>query len=247
LAKLGGSEERRPLLLASLSWPDVAEYLTHDQRLIVPVGSCEQHGRHLPLGTDSIIAERLAHDLSAEFGVLAAPTLAYGVNADTELDYAGTGSLRRKTLHRALNDLLAAWEGHGFDEFILITANFHDPHLDALTTVVTEHARVRVIDLQSVRIGQFLRKQRGPEHAGEAETSVMLYLAPELVCQDDVEDFALDPKQLRRYLRGRMPRPPTGCTGTIGHPSAASAEKGEQIYHYVLDKIRTKIFIEADS
>ncbi len=237
----------RPYLLADLSWSEVAERLEQDNRLIVPVGSCEQHGRHLPLGTDSLMAERLAFDLSAEFGVLVAPTLNYGVNVDTEQDYAGTGSLRRKTLHRVLNDLLATWEGHGFDEFILISANFHDPNLDALTSVVTEHARVRVVDLQSVRIGQFLERQRGPEHAGEAETSVMLYLAPDLVREGEIEDFHLDPKQFRRYLRGRMPRPPSGCTGAIGHPSAASAEKGEQIYHYVLDKIRTKIFLEIEA
>ncbi len=240
------SESKRPLLLAELSWPEVAEYLERDRRLIIPIGTCEQHGRHLPLGTDSLIAERLAHDLSAEFGVLVAPTVAYGVNVATEQAYAGTASIRRKTLHRTLNDLLAAWEGHGFDEFVLITAHFHDPHLDAVTTVVTEHARARVIDIQSVKISQFLEKQTQAEHAGEAETSLMLFLAPDLVRNDDIHDYLLDAKQLRRYLRGRMPRPPAGCEGAIGHPSAATAEKGEKIYQHILDKIRVKIFLEDE-
>jgi creatinine amidohydrolase len=240
------ADKPRPLLMEGMTWPEVAEYLERDQRLIIPIGTCEQHGRHLPLGTDSLMAEELAHDLSAEFGVLVAPTLSYGVNVETEQDYAGTGSLRRKTLHRVLNDLLAAWERHGFEEFILITANFHDPHLDAVTTVVTEQARVRVVDLQSVRIGQFLEKQTGPEHAGEAETSVVLYLAPELVRKDEVKDYPLAPAEVKRYLRGRMPRPPAGCEGAIGHPSAASAEKGEKIYQHVLDKLRTKLFLEAE-
>lgn len=234
----------RPVLLAEMTWPEVAEYLERDQRLIIPIGACEQHGRHLPLGTDSLMAERLAHDLSAEFGVAVAPTLAYGVNVDTEQEYAGTGSLRRKTLHRVLNDLVAAWEGHGFDEFILITANFHDPHLDALTTVVTEHARARVVDLQSVNIGQFLEKQRQPEHAGEADTSVMMYLAPQQVREREIKDYPLAPEELKRYLRGRMPRPPAGCEGAIGHPSAATPEKGEKIYHHVLDKLRSNLFLE---
>jgi creatinine amidohydrolase len=227
-----------------MTWPEVAGYLERDKRLIIPIGTCEQHGRHLPLGTDSILAERLSHDLSAEFGVAVAPTLNYGVNVNTEQAYAGTASFRRKTLHRALNDVLADWEGHGFEEFILITAHFHDPHLDAVTTVVTEHARVRVVDLQSVRIRQFLEKQDRPEHAGEVETSVMLYIAPELVLQDEIHDYPLDEKQVRRYLRGRMPKPPPGCEGAIGHPSAATAQKGKEIYQYVLEKIRTKIFVE---
>ncbi len=236
----------QPLLLEEMSWPEVAEHLERDRRLIIPIGTCEQHGRHLPLGTDSLVAERLAHDLSAEFGVLVAPTVAYGVNVDTEQAYAGTASFRRKTLHRALNDVLADWEGHGFEEFILITAHFHDPHLDAVTTVVTEHARVRVVDLQSVRIAEFLEVQRDPEHAGEADTAVMMYLFPDLVGGDEIRDYPLDPNQMRRYLRGRMPKPPPGCEGAIGHPSAATAEKGENIYKHVLDKVRTKIFLELE-
>ncbi len=229
-----------------MSWPEVARYLERDRRLILPIGTCEQHGRHLPLSTDSLIAERIAHELSAEFSVLVAPTVAYGVNVDTEQEYAGTGSLRRKTLHRALNDLLAAWEGHGFEEFILITTHFHDPHLDAVTTVVTEHARARVVDVHSVDISPFLERESGPEHAGEAETSLMLYLAPELVRRDEIRDYPLDPKQVRRYLRGRMPRPPAGCEGAIGYPSAATAGKGEKIYRYILERIRARLFTETE-
>jgi creatinine amidohydrolase len=229
-----------------MSWAEVAEYLERDGRLIVPVGTCEQHGRHLPLNTDSLVAERIAYDLSAEFGVLIAPTLAYGVNVDTEEAYSGTASLRRKTLHRVLNDLLAAWEGHGFEEFVLITAHFHDPHLEAVTTVVTERARVRIVDVHSVDISGFLDRQTEPEHAGEAETSVMLFLRPELVRMDQIRDYPLDPKQLRRYLRGRLPRPPAGCEGAIGYPSAATALKGERIYNYILEKIRSKIFSEPE-
>ena len=58
--------------------------IERDPRLIIPVGTCEQHGPHLPLGCDTIIVERLSRDLSAEFGVLLAPTVEYGVNVETE-------------------------------------------------------------------------------------------------------------------------------------------------------------------
>ncbi len=244
---MGAASAGQPIFITDLTWPEVAEYLDRDRRLIVPVGTCEQHGRHLPLGTDTVVAERLSRDLSAEFGVLVAPTVPYGVNVETEQAYAGTASLRRKTLHRALNDLLAAWEEHGFEEFILITSHFHDPHLDAVTTVVTEHARVRIVDVHSVNISKFLDRQSGPEHAGEAETSVLLYLCRELVREDAIEDYPLPAKQLRRYLRGRMPRPPAGCQGAIGYPSAATVEKGKKIYHHILEKIRTKVFAAAET
>ena len=113
-----------------------------------------------------------------------------------------------------------------------------------MTTVVTEHARARVVDLQSVRIGEFLERQTQPEHAGEAETSVMLYLAPELVRKDQIKDYPLAPEEVKRYLRGRMPRPPAGCEGAIGHPSAADPKKGERIYKHALDKLRVRLFLE---
>ena len=116
-----------------------------DPRLIIPVGTCEQHGPHLPLGCDTIIVDRLADDLSAEFGVLRAPAVEYGVNSTTERIFAGNGSVRKKTLHRMLNDLLDSWESSGFEEFILLTAHGHDPHQEALATVITKRARVRVV------------------------------------------------------------------------------------------------------
>ena len=72
-----------PCRLKEMRPDQVAAVLSRDQRLIVPVGTCEQHGPHMPLGADTIIVERLADDLSADFQVLRAPTLEYGVNVVT--------------------------------------------------------------------------------------------------------------------------------------------------------------------
>ena len=68
---------------------EIAETLARDGRLIVPVGTCEQHGRHLPLGADTLIVEHLSDDLSAEFGILRAPTIEYGVNVDHRARLSG--------------------------------------------------------------------------------------------------------------------------------------------------------------
>ena len=76
-----------PLRLKLMQPEEVAACIQRDPRLIVPVGTCEQHGRHMPLGADSIIVERLANDLSVESGVLVAPTVEYGVNVITEREY----------------------------------------------------------------------------------------------------------------------------------------------------------------
>src|SRR5690606_4891989 len=129
--------------------------------------------------------------------------------------YAGTASLRQKTLHRALNELLATWEPQGVTEFILITAHRHEPHLDALATLITDHARVRVLSVWYVRIDDLLEAQPGPLHAGEAETSVMLFLYPELVQLDRARDYELDPAEFERYVRGELPAPPRGSAGVV--------------------------------
>lgn len=220
----------------------IAEILDRDPRLIVPVGACEQHGPHLPPGCDTIIAERLADDLSTAFGVLRAPTVEYGVNVETERGLPGNGAVRRKTLHRLLNDLLNSWEASGFREFILLTAHAHDPHQEALATVITAEARVRVVDLFAVPIGDLLEGQNAPMHGDEVDTSLMLYLAPELVRPELAQDYMLSREELRRYRRGWL-QVPAGSSGSIGRPSLASAEKGERIYQRIRSKVAERIFI----
>lgn len=228
--------------LDEMSWVDVAANLARDSRLIVPVGALEQHGPHLPLGANILITRRIAEELSRTHGVLRAPTFNYGVNVRTELAYAGTATLSRKTLHRAFNELLRAWEAHGVTEFIILTAHRHEPHLEALATLVAERARVRVVHLWDVPIDDLLDLQSGAEHGGEAETSVMLYLYPELVRMDRARDFPMSRSQLRRYLRGKLPVPPPGSAGVVGYPSAATAAKGEAIVRRMLEVIGERVF-----
>jgi creatinine amidohydrolase len=234
------------LALDEMSWIDVAAHLAHDPRLLVPVGALEQHGAHLPLGTNVLIARRFAVDLSREFGVLRAPAFAFGVNVETERAYAGTASLGRKTLNRVLNELLDAWEGHGVTEFIVLTAHRHDPHLDALASLLTTSSRVRVIDIWDVPIQDLLTGDHAVEHAGEAETSLMLHLYPDLVRMDRARDFKLSPEDFRRYMRGGIPAPPAGGTGAVGTPTLATAETGHLIYQRILDVVRDAVFLRPD-
>jgi creatinine amidohydrolase len=240
------NDDRTPTALDELSWIDVAAHLARDPRLLIPVGALEQHGPHLPLGSNVLIARKLCVTLSEEFGVLRAPTFSFGVNVKTERAYAGTASLGRKTLHRGLNELLDGWEGHGVTEFILVTAHRHDPHLEALATLVTTGARVRVVDVWDVPIHDLLEGQDGAEHAGEAETSVMLHLYPDLVRMDRARDFELSPEEFRRYMRGGMPSPPPGGTGCVGRPTLATAEKGRAIFDRVVEAIRRAVFVVPD-
>ena len=231
--------------LDELSWIDVAAHLARDPRLIIPAGALEQHGPHLPLGSNVLIARHIAGDLSRAFHVLRAPTVHYGVNVASDRAYAGTASLIQKTLHRVMNELLAAWEAHGIREFIIITAHRHEPHLDALATLVTRKARVRVLSVWDIELADLLDAQPGPLHAGEAETSVMLHLYPSLVRMERARDFEISDDAFRRYVRDQLPSPPPGGAGVVGRPSLASAEKGAVIYQRMLTAIENAVFLPA--
>jgi creatinine amidohydrolase len=206
----------------------------------VPVGTCEQHGPHLPLGCDTIIVERLADDLSTAFDILRAPTIEYGVNMATRRPYAGNATVRRKTLHRWMNDLLGSWEQAGVDAFIILTAHGHDPHQEALSTLRTQRARVFTVDVFALDFAGHVEDQDGPMHGSELDTSLLLYLAPQLVRMERAQDFVLPPRQSARHLRTTRPLPELS-PGSLGRPTLATPEKGERLYKMIYERIATRV------
>ncbi|MEX0692773.1 MAG: creatininase family protein [Gemmatimonadales bacterium] len=222
---------RGPLRLKHLTPVDVRTILARDPRLLVPVGTMEQHGPHLPMGTDTLLVERLADDLSAEFGVLRAATVEYGVNRASRVQYPGNAAVRRKTLHRFMNDLLGSWEQGGVREFIILTAHGWDPHQEALSTLRTQSARVRAVDIFSIR----LPEGDGPLiHGGEVDTSLLLYVDSSMVRLEAAEDFV--PPALRG--RGRLPE---SGPGSFGRPSLASVETGRRLYHLIYARVADRV------
>src|SRR5205814_23498 len=221
-----------PLHLNVLTPDAVRAALARDARLLVPVGTCEQHGPHLPLGCDTMIVERLADDLSAEFGILRAPTIAYGVNTATKRQYPGNAAVRRKTLHRWMNDLLGSWEQGSVDAFIILTAHGHDPHQEALSTLRTRRARVFTVDVFALDFGGHLADPDGPMHVSELDTSLLLYLAPQLGRMDRAQDFV---------HRGAVRSLPERSPGSLGRPTLATREKGERLYKMIYERIATRV------
>ncbi|HXG96409.1 MAG TPA: creatininase family protein [Gemmatimonadales bacterium] len=229
------------LHLSVLTPEAVRAVLARDSRLLVPVGTCEQHGPHLPLGCDTLIVERLADDLSARFGILRAPTVPYGVNTATKRPYPGNAAVRRKTLHRWMNDVLGSWELGGVETFIILTAHGHDPHQEALSTLRTRRARVFTVDIFDLDFTGYLDDPGGPTHGGELDTSLMLHLAPELVRMDLAQDYPLTERQVARYRRRAATSVPALSPGSVGRPSLASAEKGARLYKMIHDRIATRV------
>lgn len=195
--------------LDELSWAGLAAWFRRDPRLLLPVGSCIQHGPHLPLGTDSLITARLARDVCRRTRILLAPLLPFGVASAEDLAYAGTAGLERKTLHRVLNELVQSWERQGLAEVTLLTTNGNTRNIQALAMVMGSRLRVRSIDTRAIDVSHVFDGESA-SHAGAFETSLMLHVAPDLV---------------REGADG----------GAI--PAESTAEKGQILYEYLVDRI----------
>ena len=201
----------------------VRERLVEHSALIVPVGTTEQHGPHLPLGCDTIIVERLADDLSARSGIMRAPTVEYGVH----------------TLHRTMNELIESWEeGANVQQFLILTAQNNDAHQEALSTIRADQASVVAVDVFAMDFSTVIERPGGPVHGGELDTSLMLYIAPDLVHMELAQDFALPPGRGSRRFDPALGRElPAGSPGSVGYPSLASAQKGERVYSLILERV----------
>jgi creatinine amidohydrolase len=232
------TQDRHPWRLKEMTPGAVGERLLQRPSLIVPVGTTEQHGPHLPLGCDTIIVERLADDLSELFGVPRTPTVEYGVHAATR-PFPGGAALRRRTLHRVMNELIESWEeGAGVREFFILTAQSSEGHLEALSAIRTDEAKVLVVDIFSLDFGNLLERP-SPIQGGELDTSLLLFLAPQLVRMDLAQDYALPPGKPSRYRPGQSRHLPPGSPGSIGFPTLATAQKGEILYRFILDRVST--------
>jgi len=221
-------------LLAELGWPDVEEYLRRDDRLILVVGSTEQHGRHMTFASDVWQPWEIARRLSERTGVLLAPPLNYGMSLH-HLDFPGSLSLRPQTLVAVIVDLLHSAHGHGFRHILLL--NGHGGNTAslqaALAEVLDELRDLEVWQVQWWQLPEVARifasafPQQPAGHADAGETSVILAIRPDVVRLERAAyspEATVPPFLSRQVFAQRFPH---GVIG--GDPRQASAEVGEQV------------------
>jgi mycofactocin precursor peptide peptidase len=200
--------------LAGAAWPEIPEA----PLLVVPLGSVEQHGAHLPLGTDTAVACAVAEAAAASLdGALLAPALAYGASGEHE-GFPGTISLGTEALSALLVEYgrsAGRWAGR------VLVVNGHGGNLDAL------RAAVPLLRSEGRDVGWFPCGVPGADaHAGRAETSLMLHVEPAGVREDRAAPgetaplAALLPRLRAEGVRAVSP------TGVLGDPSGASAAEG---------------------
>ncbi|HOJ39996.1 MAG TPA: creatininase family protein, partial [bacterium] len=236
------------LFLAEKTWQELKEAVEKKTIILVPVGQVEGHGWHLPVNTDAFLAEaitrRVAELVSAEMPVLVTPTVWSGYSTREVTRWPGCLNLRMETFLALMEDLCASLIEMGFRRIAVVST--HGNHTGALEVVARKIAdRYGVylaITVPTIiarkEIESFLEKGRkGSCHAGEYETSLMLYLSGESVRQDKLTDVdTLRIADWRFY--GKVFISTWGLqksiTGAYGAPTAATAEKGRRIFEAIV-------------
>lgn len=218
--------------LAEMAWPEV-EALDRSMVVLIPTGSLEQHGRHLPLWTDSLIVTAVAEAVEAELraSLLLTPTLWLGASGH-HLRFPGTLSASFEAYDSALFSVVRSLVPHGFHKFFVLNGHGGntEPNGIALRKLKAENpnctfghsgyfAYLAAEDLQ--RLEGPLKEMR---HACEAEASLIMYLRPDLVRADKLRDDGLSADPPIRGLIHHFDE--ITEDGSMGYATLGSPEKG---------------------
>jgi creatinine amidohydrolase len=182
----------RTVRLERMSSPEVREAQKESNGVaVIPVGAVEVHGAHLPLGTDSLETFEIGTRAAEAAGVVIAPPIWYG-NSRAYLDFPGTVAVRPEVLKEFVKDVALSLVKHGFNKLVILDGHggnygildilVEDLHLE--TGVLACH--VRAWDMATVPKPEGVRPYDG--HGGSSETSVMMYLCPQDVHEDEFAD-----------------------------------------------------------
>ena len=208
---------------------------------MLPVGATEQHGPHLGCGVDSVIAEELCAAVAAKTGVPMLPTLPYGCSSGHSRRWPGTIALA-PTLMIEMVKQIGDWAYHsGVRRLFIVNAHVTNaaPLRCALEMLRAERDDLMVAVINtatlSQRVQQFSCADAADWHANDAETSLMLAIAPEGVRPEKLFD-ADDPDRTVGCIFAH-PVNRTSENGVTGTPSIATAEKGRQWFDWLVDDL----------
>jgi len=250
----------RKYWLQEMSWPEVAEALKRTDIALIPIGSTEQHGLHLPLGVDTFIPIWVAEEVAKQVDVVVAPPLWYA-DCPHHMGFPGTITLRPETLIELVYDICKSLIKHGFNKILLLNGHTmaNNPALLVAIERVQEEtdAHVYLIDLLDIAKSTISKIREselgGLYHAAELETSQMLAIRPDLVRMEKAKKVI--PKSISRFIiiDGITPGDKIWFKitmkewkklteyGLIGDPTLASKEKGEKVMKAIVDNIVTFI------
>lgn len=252
------SEKKIKNYLPHMTWKEVEEALTHTDMIIIPVGSMEQHGPHLPLGTDFYGAIEPCKMIAQEADVLVAPVVMVGLSK-YHMGFPGTITLSPETFEAVLFESSKSLIKYGFKRIMFY--NGHGGNITSVNNVIrkinqeTDAAAILLNDLKVEEEGETVKYPEYDWHAGEEETSLMLYLTPglpdmekaekpRLTLPDRIKQLAvkgeIQPKFFDVMMAGMFCPQETGKNSSTremtdngvfstGDPKNANVEKGKKL------------------
>lgn len=237
------------------TWPEIRQAAASHRVAVIPVGTVEQHGPHLPLVTDVLTAtemSRRAVEQIPEEAVLL-PSVYYAFN-EHHLDFPGTIAVEGQTFIRYVTDIGISLAHHGFQKILLVNGHGSNvPFLDVAARNITNHGKsiCAMVPWWNLVPRDLIARLResdfpgGMAHGCELETSVLLHLRPDLVQMEKAQpDF---PSQKSEFFYWDLEKPSPvffqeffsrySRTGTSGDPTKASAEKGRLFVDAVVGRM----------
>lgn len=213
---------------------------------VLPVGAFEQHGGHLPLATDTIIAGIIAKELAEAYDLFLLPPITIGCSHE-HADFAGTVSISASTMIAIIDDIRESLASQGIHKLVIVNAHGGNYVLGNIVQQANvDHPNVMLFptskDWNVARAAAGMETNGHEDmHGGELETSILLHAYPEVVGDNytDADHLADDRSQLlvhgmRHYT----------TSGIIGRPSLATAEKGEAALASLVQEFKPSL--EAD-
>lgn len=215
-------------------------------RALVPVGSLEQHGRHLPVTTDLIIAEYITKHVAERVGSFVLPPISYGISVEHSPLF--NISLRWSTLISITNDISISLSKMGLKKVIYVNA--HHGNSGALQYVMHHFVDGGSgKDFSAYSLNYWNMMDAEFDHGGDTETSIMLAIRSDLVKMDKAEPSAIDRPKLKRTYQTLTNNP---CSfpkltgnGVWGDPRNATASKGQELLEQIIENTE-RVILELD-
>jgi creatinine amidohydrolase len=234
------------VFLATLTWAEAEPILRADPLIVIPIGAgAKEHGLHLPLGTDQLMADYLARRLAERVPVVVLPTVAYGYYPHFTA-FPGSLHLEAATFGATVKEIILSMVRHGPRRFLILNTGVST--FPVLEVVARDLDRVHRLLIGVTRIGELgrerarelLEQPRG-SHADEHETSLMLAIAPEVVRQERLAREIPDrPDTAAVFVPSayhREPGPGYSATGVFGDATLASWDKGQKLLEAVVEDL----------
>jgi creatinine amidohydrolase len=228
--------------LERLSWDEAEKVLTPDQVVVVPLGAeSKEHGQHLQLNNDWLMAEYFKERVLEKASVVVAPTINYSFYP-AFLEYPGSTSLGEATAQAMVADIVRSLAHYGPRKFYIINTGISTlrPLKAAASELANDGILMRYLDFTQDDPVETKWRKSGGTHADEIETAEMLYIAPESVRMEKAKRD-LNPNQpggLTRDPKGKGTYSPTGAWGD---PTLATREEGQALVEASVERILKEI------